>query len=133
MKLLLSLLYVPAVFIILWYFDISLLKVLPLLLSLFFTILLLRSYLKRESMILYFARKFSKKSISKEEQLYIHSSTLFWIAVALVNVLVHFMIFIGTDQNLWLFYSSVGWYSIFIVAGLLQFLHRKFVFLKVSV
>ncbi|MCK5110666.1 MAG: hypothetical protein KAQ94_04020 [Arcobacteraceae bacterium] len=135
MRLVLSLLYAPVIFFSLRYFNTTLeealiLKAFPLVLSSTITLLILLSYLKKESMILYFAKKFSKEEISKEEQKYIHKSTLFWIGVSLINVLIHTIIFLDTNADFWIFYSSVGWYFLFIFAGIFQFLHRKFVFLK---
>ncbi len=135
MRLVLSLLYAPVIFFSLRYFNTTLeealiLKAFPLVLSSTITLLILLSYIKKESMILYFAKKFSKEDISKEEQKYIHKSTLFWIGVSLINIVIHTIIFLDTNADFWIFYSSIGWYFLFIFAGILQFLHRKFVFLK---
>ncbi|RXI37069.1 hypothetical protein CRU99_12525 [Malaciobacter mytili] len=106
------------------------LKVLPLLIAIFFTALILISYINKTSIILFFAKKFSKKNIDKKEEEYIYKSTLFWFFVALVNCLIHFYIFISENISFWLYYSSFGWYFIFIFAGILQFLHKKFIFNK---
>ncbi len=106
------------------------LKVLPLLIAIFFTILILVSYINKTSIILFFAKKFSKKSIDKKEEEYIYKSTLFWFFIALINTLIHFYIFISENISFWLYYSSIGWYFIFIFAGILQFLHKKFIFNK---
>ena len=88
------------------------------------------SYIKNESIIIYFAKKFTKKDISQKEQEYIHKSTLFWIFVSCVNIIIHTVIFFDNDDVIWVFYSSIGWYVLFAIAGICQFLHRRFVFLK---
>ena len=106
------------------------LKMMPLMISLFFTFFILLSYLKGQSIILYFAEKFSKHKISENEKAYIHHSTLFWFFVSVLNTLIHLMIFLDSNLNIWLYYSSFGWYFLFIFAGILQFLHRQFVFLR---
>jgi len=135
MRILLSILYPLIIFFGLKYFNISLndvlvLKAFPLILSSIITFLIYLSYLKKKSMILYFALKFSKVEISKEEKEYIHNSTLFWVGVSLINVIVHIYIFFDTHDSFWVFYSSIGWYFLFLFAGIFQFLHRRFVFLK---
>ena len=112
--------------------DFSILKVLPLLISSFITLFITISYLRNNSVILFFAKKFARHEISPREQEYIHQSTLFWIGVSLVNILIHLRIFLGGNIDYWILYSSFGWYFIFLLAGLLQFLHRKFIFMKRS-
>jgi len=135
MRIILSILYAPIVFFSLRYFDTPLeealvLKAFPLILSTSITILIYVSYLQKKSMILFFAQKFSKKEIDNKEKEYIHKSTLFWVGISIINVSIHGMIFFDKDENFWIFYSSIGWYFLFILAGFLQFLHRKYIFLN---
>ena len=135
MRIILSLIYAPIIFFSLKYFNSSLeemplLKALPFIISLIFIIILIISYIKKKSIIFYFAQKFSKSTIDEEEKEYIHNSTKFWIVICIINVTIHFFIFLNINASFWLFYSSIGWYILFITAGLFQFLHRKFVFLK---
>ena len=106
------------------------LKIMPLFISAFFSLFILISYMKRKSIILYFAEKFSKVSISEHEKEYIHRSTLFWFFVSLINTIIHLTAFLNANLYFWLYYSSVGWYFLFIFAGLLQFLHRRYIFLR---
>ena len=110
--------------------DFIVLKLLPALISFIITALLLISYINKKSLILYFAQKFSKKEISKEEKVYIHKSTAFWIVISLINLATHIYIFKSDNINFWIYYSSVGWYTLFLIGGVIQFLHRKFIFLK---
>lgn len=110
--------------------DFLFLKAMPLIISSFITFFILFSYINRQSIILYFAKKFSKKEINQKEQEYIHQSTLFWFFIALLNAIIHLFIFLDTNLNFWIFYSSIGWYFIFIFAGVLQYLHKKFIFSK---
>lgn len=135
MRFTLSLLYAPIVFLILRYYEtpldqVLLLKAFPLVLSSIITLLMLVSYIKKKSMILYFAQKFSKHKISQEEKEYIHNSTLYWLGVSLINVILHLIIFLDTHTIFWVFYSSFGWYLLFSFAGIFQYLHRRFIFLK---
>ena len=112
--------------------DFNILKVLPLLISSFITLFITISYLRNNSVILFFAKKFARHDISPREQEYIHHSTLFWIGVSLANVLIHLRIFLDNNIDYWIAYSSLGWYVLFLLAGLLQFLHRKFIFMRRS-
>ncbi|MEA3498271.1 MAG: hypothetical protein U9R16_04345 [Campylobacterota bacterium] len=135
MRIIFSLLYAPIIFFSLRYFDTPLedafvLKAFPLVLSVTITLMIILSYIKKESIILIFAKRFSKTKISKEEKKYIHNSTLFWILISCINIMMHTIILFDTSTSLWLFYSSIGWYFLFGIAGILQFIHRKFVFLK---
>lgn len=106
------------------------LKIMPLLISTFFSLYLFISYLQKKSLILYFAEKFSKSIIPSNEQMYIHNSTLFWFGITLINLAIHLNIFLNTNLEFWLYYSSIGWYFLFIFAGVLQFFHRKYIFLR---
>ena len=71
------------------------LKIMPLFISVFFSLFILLSYFKRKSIILYFAEKFSKTAISEKEKEYIHHSTLFWFFVSLLNTAVHLTVFLN--------------------------------------
>lgn len=110
--------------------DFFILKALPLLISISITSIIAFSYINENSLILYFAKRFSKQTISQKEEVYIHKSTLFWIGICLVNIGCHMSIFLQDNIQFWLLYSSIGWYFLFLLAGIIQFLHRKFVFLK---
>lgn len=110
--------------------EFIILKTLPLIISTLITLLILISYVNKQSIIIYFAKKIQKKEFSKEEELYIHNSTLFWFFVSAVNVGIHLSVLLNNNIQFWIYYSSVGWYLVFIVGGIMQFLHRKLVFLK---
>jgi len=108
----------------------SFLKAIPLFVSIYFSFFILYSYLQKKSMILLFAEKFSKKPLNIKEKEYIHQSTLFWFLVSLINVLIHFIFYLDKNVDFWLYYSSIGWYFLFLFAGFLQFLHRRYIFLR---
>ncbi len=110
--------------------NFSILKLLPLLISTFITLFIAISYLRNNSVILFFAQKFARHDISPEEQEYIHRSTLFWIGASLINVIIHLYIFLNNNIDYWVYYSSFGWYFVFLIAGLLQYLHRRFIFIR---
>lgn len=110
--------------------DFLVLKFLPLLISLAFIFFLMASYFDNDSIILHFARKLHKRPLLEKEEVYINRSTLFWIALACVNILLHVTVLFLKNDHYWIIYSSFGWYLVFIVGGIVQFLHRRFIFLK---
>ena len=110
--------------------DVVVLKFLPLLISLAFLFFLIVGYFENESIILHFARKIHKHTLSDKEEAYIQRSTHFWIGVAFINILLHVTVLILKNDMYWVFYASIGWYCIFALGGVLQFLHRHFIFLK---
>ena len=106
------------------------LKIMPLAISAFFSLFILLSYLKGNSVIVYFATKFAKHTLDEKEKEYIHDSTLFWFVMSLINTVIHLTIFMGSGFYFWIYYSSFGWYFLFLFAALLQFLHRRYIFLR---
>lgn len=135
MRVILSILYAPTIYFIFKYFDIDMavlltVKLFPLFMSVLVTVLILISYYKKNSMVLKFAKKYAKFEITKKEEDYIQKSTLFWVGVSFVNVLIHIYMYFQTNIELWVFYASIGWYGVFIVGAILQLLHRQFIFKK---
>lgn len=104
-----------------------LLKLLPALISGLICIFILYSYISKNSFIFIFLEKFNKKVEAKEKE-YIQKSTLFWFFVSFCNLLIHCYILYLQDIIYWTFYSSIGWYFLFIIAGIIQFLHKKIYF-----
>lgn len=110
--------------------DFLVLKFLPLLISLAFIFFMIASYFDNDSIILHFARKIHKRSLSSKEEAYINLSTVFWIVLAGINILLHVSILLLNNDHYWIMYSSFGWYLVFVFGGIVQYLHRRFVFLK---
>lgn len=109
--------------------DFFLLKALPLLISGLISTFILYSYISKNSFIFIFLERFNKEVDEKERE-YIQKSTLFWFFVSFINVIIHSTILFANDIIYWTFYSSIGWYLIFIIAGFIQFIHKKNYFNK---
>ena len=103
------------------------LKMLPLLISTLISIYILYSYISKNSFIFIFLERLNK-DVKVEEKNYIHKSTLFWFYISLVNVVIHSFVLYLKDMFYWTFYSSIGWYFLFILAGVVQFVHKKIYF-----
>jgi len=110
--------------------DFLVLKFLPLLISLAFIFFLMASYFDNDSIIVHFARKIHKRPLSEKEEVYINRSTLFWIGLACINIVLHVSVLLLKNDHYWIMYASFGWYFVFILGGIVQFLHRQFIFLK---
>lgn len=104
-----------------------LLKILPLIISALISIFISYSYVSKNSFIFIFLEKINKK-VQEDEKEYIQKSTLFWFFVSFTNILVHGYVLYSNNIIYWTFYSSIGWYFLFIIAGLIQFLHKKIYF-----
>lgn len=106
------------------------LKILPLIITAFITGAICISYLKNESIILTFAKRFSKEEFDEEQKEYIQKSTLFWVIISLINLCLHLYAYISDNINFWVFYSSIGGYLLLILAGIVQYMHKQFIFEK---
>ncbi len=105
-----------------------LLKSLPLLISILVSLYFFYSYFTKNSFILLVLDKF-KKDISTNEKEYIQKSTLFWCIISIINIFIHIFVLQSDNINYWIYYSSIGWYFVFIVAFVLQMIHKK-IYLK---
>ena len=135
MRVIFSMLYAPAIYFAFIYFDINMnilltFKLFPLFMSFLVTGLILKSYYSNNSMVLQFANKLRKFNINIGDDEYIKKSTLFWVGVSSVNVLIHIYMYFQSNTELWVFYASIGWYSVFIAGGVLQLFHRHFIYSK---
>lgn len=107
--------------------DVTVLKILPALLSALLSLFILYTYITKNSFIFIFLEKVGK-SVPKEEKEYIQRSTLFWFFSSIINLLIHIFILYLGNMEYWNIYSSIGWYIVFISAGLIQFVHKKIYF-----
>lgn len=109
--------------------DLLFLKIIPFLISLVISSYIFYSYKTNNSFIFIFLEKINKQ-VEDDEKVYIHKSTLFWFIVSLVNLFIHGYILYLEDIKYWTIYSSFGWYFIFLIAGFIQFIHKKLYFNK---
>jgi len=104
------------------------LKALPVIISINIASIFLISYIKNDSIIFYFAKKFRKTPLNDAEIEYIRRSTLFWVLVTFINVAIHLYALFGNNLAFWAFYGSIGGYGLIALAGVLQVLHKKLIF-----
>lgn len=90
---------------------------------------MLYTYITRNSFIFIFLEKIKKK-VGDEEKEYIQKSTILWFYASLVNLSIHCFVLYSENTQYWIFYSSIGWYFVFIITGIIQFVHRSIYFKK---
>lgn len=106
-----------------------LLKMLPLLISILISLFMFYTYFSNNSFIFIFLDKIKKK-VEEREKEYIQKSTLFWSFTSVINVFIHIYVLSIQDLNYWIIYSSVGWYFVFAISGIFQFIHKRLYFNK---
>ncbi len=120
------------VFIVIAYFFSSMesVKSIPALISGFFFFFFLESVFSKRHTILKFSQKFYKKELSTKEEEFIASSDAYWAAVTFLNVSIQVMLIFNENNNLWAFYSSLGWVLFLGSALVLQILYGKILVLR---
>lgn len=62
-------------------------------------------------------KKIREKNFTKEQ---IRSNAWIWISAAWLNVILHAIFLFFAKDWIWAFYVSVGWYGIFLLAGIIH-------------
>jgi hypothetical protein len=106
-----------------------LLKLLPFLISFVISCFIFYTYISQNSFIFIFLEKI-KKEVEENEKEYIQKSTLFWFFSSIINLMIHGVILFIDNMQYWTIYSSFGWYFVFIITGIIQFVHKKLYFKK---
>ncbi len=109
-----------------YYFSsIESVKYIPVTLSTIFLLLFIDSHLHKKYMILGFTKKFYSKELTYEEVQYLKNGDAYWVVVMLINTLIHLYVVNFTNDIIWAFYASVGWYILFFSALILQIVYGK--------
>lgn len=108
-----------------------LLKLMPFLISFVISCFIFYTYISQNSFIFLFLEKI-KKEVDENEKEYIQKSTLFWFFSSIINLMIHGFILFIDNMEYWTIYSSFGWYFVFIIAGIIQAIHKKLYFKKSS-
>ena len=110
--------------------SIEFVKLIPALISISFFLFFLKSYIKKEHIILTFANKLFPNKLDSKTQNYIASSDGYWSIALAINTIFQIFLVFYDDNKLWAFYSSIGWYIYLFVVFILHFLYGKFYILK---
>lgn len=100
-------------------------KMIPALISGSFFIFFIFSFLQKKEFILSLTQKFYKKELTLAKQKFLANSDGYWAVIILINTLVQIGLVYNENNELWAFYSSVGWYVYLLVALAFQVVYEK--------
>jgi hypothetical protein len=89
------------------------LRILPLSISVVFLGIFIYFWAKNRSIPLEMTKKFTKKTISEAEEIFLLRSQGWWVAALFVNCSLHVYFAFYASLASWAFYSSIGWYILF--------------------
>ncbi|MDP1784637.1 MAG: lysophospholipid acyltransferase family protein [Sulfuricurvum sp.] len=102
--------------------DFIALKLYPLLLSLLFLFYFIGSVVRKRYLLIEWVEKFKKRPLESSERRDVIVSHWFWIGVLGLNSSIHLYLVLKENTFLWALYSFAGWYLLFGMAMVLQFL-----------
>lgn len=105
--------------------SISFVKLIPALISASFFLFFLGAYIQKKELILRMTKKFYNK-LSKEQEEYIAKGDGYWAFVIFLNTLIQIFLVFYDNNELWAFYSSIGWYIFLFIALILQIIYGHF-------
>lgn len=88
-------------------------RILPLSISIVFFAIFVYFWAKNRSIPLEMTKKFTKKTISPSEEIFLLRSQGWWVAALFVNCILHVYFAFYASLVSWAFYSSIGWYILF--------------------
>jgi len=100
-------------------------KYIPVILSTIFLFLFVDSHFNKKYMILNFTKKFYRKKLKEEEIKFLENGDAYWIVVMLINTIIHLYIVNFSSNEIWAFYSSIGWYILFFISLIIQIIYGK--------
>ena len=119
------LIYFSFVLIAYLFSSIEFIKMIPALISTTFFFVFLTAYLQKKELILSITKKFYKKELTDEKEVFLAASDIYWASIIFINTLFQIGLVFYENNELWAFYSSVGWYIYLAVALLFQVLYEK--------
>lgn len=126
---------VPSIFILLLlfaYFSSSfvMVKFIPVLISATFFALFIDATMHKKELILGFTKRFYKRELSKEKELFLKDGDAFWTVITLINTLIQLTLVFYGSNTLWAFYSSIGWYGFFFTSLFVQIIYGRLYAIK---
>ncbi len=114
-------------FIVVAYFTSSMefIKLIPALISFTFFFLFLNAYIQKKEFILSITKKFYSKKLDENKEKFLAQSDGYWALVLFGNSLVQIVLVFYDNNEIWAFYSSVGWYFYMFIALVFQIMYGK--------
>lgn len=104
-------------------------KMIPALISFTFFMIFFLGFIRKKELILSFTKKFYKKDLDSKKEDFLRKSDGYWALVIFLNTLIQVVLVYTPNNELWAFYSSVGWYIYLAFALILQIVYEK-IFIK---
>jgi hypothetical protein len=104
--------------------SISFVKLIPALISASFFLFFLGAYIQKKEIILKMTKKFYNK-LSEDQEAYIAKGDGYWAFVIFLNTLIQIFLVFYNNNEMWAFYSSVGWYIFLFIALILQIVYGQ--------
>lgn len=100
-------------------------RLIPALISASFFLFFLNGYLQKKQIILTMTKKFYNK-LTQQKENYLAKSDGYWAFVILLNTIIQIGLVFYDNNELWAFYSSVGWYIFMFLALIAQIVYGSF-------
>jgi uncharacterized membrane protein len=105
--------------------SMAFIKLIPVLISATFFFVFLNAYIQNQTLILNMTKKFYRNLDQKKAD-FIAKGDGYWALVIFINTLVQLGLVFYDNNELWAFYSSIGWYILMFVALVLQIVYGHF-------
>lgn len=99
--------------------SMAFIKLIPVLISATFFFVFLNATIQKQSLILNMTKKFYKK-LDPRKEAFIAKGDAYWAIVIFVNTLIQLFLVFYDNNELWAFYSSIGWYILMFAALITQ-------------
>ncbi|MBL4730272.1 MAG: hypothetical protein JKY28_02620 [Sulfurimonas sp.] len=102
----------------------------PAFISSIFFLMFFISFVQNKGLILHLTKKMYKKDLSTDKESFLKASDAYWALVLLFNTLIQSGLVFYDNNELWAFYSSLGWYIYMGLALGLQLIYEKLFFIS---
>ena len=124
------LIYFIFVFIAYFLTSMEFIKMIPAFISSIFFLMFFISFVQNKGLILHLTKKMYKKDLSTDKESFLKASDAYWALVLLFNTLIQSGLVFYDNNELWAFYSSLGWYIYMGLALGLQLIYEKLFFIS---
>ena len=113
-----------------FYASFEAVKFIPVLTALTFSAIFTHASIKREELIFKFTTKFYKKELASDEIIFLKKGDSFWAIAIFIYAIFLLSLVYFSDDTMWAFFSSIGWYIYFFTTLLVQIIYGKIYAIK---
>lgn len=108
-----------------FYNSVETVKFIPVFTAMTFAFIFTYSAIKNHTAIYKFTTRFYKKKLSEGEVVFLKKGDAFWAVAIFIYALFLLYLALNSDDKIWAFFSSLGWYIYFVLVLSLQILYGK--------